>query len=372
MIGESFRNPSLREIVEGLLPYSKKIDRLPKRVSKKVLGTLHEEGLIVTGSQNEVEFTEQLTRLKYRVIVVPRKYYTPREEANRLIKSFYQASVVRLDSTRTLDALIRDEKRHRRLHIPQSYRAHRKLTKELAERLKLWPYDVLKKGIELWPETSNPPIGYAWYGTDGSLRGVSWIRLVEGAEFWAAIKKDLMAVKKQSKFYGRNLRAIIESRRKGEGLKYHKLSWSNLPIFRYPNDPRQYSIWLDLMATCNCPDKDFISNLHDKRARNPYIFCAHEIGGYYCAIGWLREDRKDKRQFTINPFAVPLPEIVGLADKLRHQAYIVTPNRKRRPLNKTEMSKAIGSHIKQNRERYDEMFYHWGRRQPERYLIKGV
>ncbi len=357
MLDSSFQNPNFRQIVERVM--FNKGTMIPSKLTKSYIKKLFDKEIIVNGRLDISKLLEQIENVKNNIILIPEQYKTIKEESDYILKNLIDT--IHLDSSKILEDIVNEEESKGR--IINSFREHKKLTYLLAQELKLWPYTLLKKGLEKTTFGSRP-LGYCWYGLDGYLRVISWIREVEGAELYIAKNKlnHKLELATKGKFYGKNARLRITSRSKKD--KEYEFDLTDLPIFK-SKDLRQYSSWLEFKGYCNCPDKGYRSRQHEKRARDYFIFCAHEVAGFYEAMHIF--GKRKGFQFRINPFGIPTKRGINFVDNLRWNCAI-KDNDKIKPLNKTEMDRLIGDFILYTD--YDNVFYHWGKKKPENYIIK--
>lgn len=355
---------TFRELIASVIPRSAKIAEMPMRVSDKTIDALCEEGIVVKG-KTDVLFSQLRTvaLTKGQILQLPEEYVMPREEVNYIIKGMRGMSVINLNSSFIVEAVV-EQLAQNKSKLPESYRKadYKRMTAEVAELIKLYPYYMIKEGVEQLKGADVAPIAYAWYGSDAELRAVTWTRLIEGAELFAAsLRKEHEIGFPDKKFYGRNIRVCVESLGKDEEGS-HTFTLTGLPIFT-EYDSRQHHQWRDLKGSCNCTDKSFTSELHDKRARKTNIYCKHEIGAFFAAMRYLSTLKRQYpnehkgHHFRVNPFGIPTERLAKLAEVLRTKTFI----EKRMP-NKTEISRVMGRYAVENG--YDNAFYHWGRLDP--------
>lgn len=397
MLNNRFEEPKHRKKIQRTLPDSVEI---PGRITNSFLAELLYQDFLVLGGYDskdlsslvnsysddtsrliriiserlvpeESKLVEDIEKLKpNQMIQIPPQYRIPKAELNQIIKGI-DTDFIKLHSTKIVREVLRDYANQGNVvALGRLMNKNFRLSDSVIETLKIWPYTLLKKGIEML-ENGVAPIGYAWYGNDKRMRAVLWDRLISGMRKYIAYKKGLYNIELLGeKVYGKNAGARVESLSK-EIKEAHEFPLTHLPIF-YKDDPRQYSFGFKLVGQDVCRDKQFTSFLHDKFNWDPIIFCSHEIAAFFKSMEVVSKEGADY-QFRINPFAIALERTVGFVDKLLDQGYIIDKDGKKRDLNDVEISRLVGMYIKEYKKEYDDLFYHWGKPvNPEEYVLKGL
>ena len=339
----TFRKPSAREVLldAGV--------ELAERINERAILRLINSGTMIPAGQSyedAVKAVEGLSFNETRFVLFPSRFRVTKEKSDYGIKSL--DDLVKIDSQAVLRAVSGEET------VPHE------LTKEFAERHRIWPYTLIKQAMKT-SDLENPPIGYYWVGNDNRVRATTWIRGATAAEMIVMQKTgDFYGEVLDKKPYGRNLRVKVESRTE-EG-KYFEFTLSRLPMHKR-GDLRQFSDWINLSHNSADPDASYRGEEHEKR-KNPVVFwSASTIFSFYEAMAFVSK-HPGWKQFRINPFSIPTnEEMADYIDNLRLRSLILDENDGKlnlEVLNKTEIDKMSGART--ILRGYDNCWHHWGKK----------
>lgn len=335
----TFRKPTPREIL-----LMQRIE-CPERITDRFILKLVNDGVFIPVGDSyrpAVRTVEDLQEKEGTFALFINRFRVSRKEADFGIKSL--DDLAKIDSQKVL-----------RRFEGWNY----ELTKELAEKNKIWPYTLIKTAM-IFETPEKPPVGFYWIGTDKRVRATTWIRAVAGAEMQIMKQRgDFSGDVIDKKPYGRNLRVRVNSRTE-EGKDY-EFTLMRLPMHRI-GDKRQYSDWINMSHNSSDPDASYRGGEHDKRALPIYVWSASTIFSFYDAMKFVRK-HPEWKQFRINPFPIPTDrEMVNFIDALRLRSFILDENGGLHlsVLNKTEIDKMIGART--ILRGYDRCWHHWGRK----------
>jgi len=278
-----------------------------------------------------------------RFVLFSSKFRVPKEEANYGIKSL--EDLVKIDSQQVLRTIDRN--------------APQRLTKEFAEKHRIWPYTLIRKAMQQ-QDVEDPKIGFYWNGLDNHARAVTWMKATAGAEMHVMRREgDFEGGVLDKTPYGRNLRVRVNSRTEKE--VFYKFTLSRLPMHKR-GDPRQFSDWINIGHNSSDPDASYRGSEHEQRTNPVIVWSAPSVFAFYEAMTFVAE-RPWQKQFRINPFPFPIDKkCVDYIDNLRLQSFIFheTENGvKLEVLNKHEMDRQIGART--SLRGYSNCWRHWGK-----------
>lgn len=345
---------------------------------------------------NSLLLIEQIRRMSTEQLLVLPENYRLNSAAARTVVAYDPRSLVKLD-TQPVYHRILGERAPPRL-----------LSKEQREKLHWNPEAVIAAAFNILHEQrealrERPFSSYSWYGQDHHRRVVSLFRAIQGAELrafqdFAAYKmiipllqtevrsgrdhktrqllsiaakehkrrqlrryteylqrhnlesevqrldvsfKDLIELASCPFAYGTGYHLFVPSRSRPE--QRHRVKLTSVPRV-VPGDPRAYSAVWDLHGESTSEDKSFFS---DRRQAKPWqgqheeFFSAHEIAAYHSLRTIYRHHR---RRVPTNPFVLPTPEMIKLAQRLRYGTILIefgSPRPSLRTLNHTEIENML-------------------------------
>jgi hypothetical protein len=331
------------EIIRQVLPEA------PKRITNKLILDLWNKKLVELVEDSFEEAAEKISNGK-KVVVLGQKFRIEKEDSDFILKSLWDR-FLKIDSVPNLRRIIEAEEKR----TGEKIELQPRLSNELSEKLRLWPYTLIKEAVNN-SNKEDPPLGFYWVGPDSGARAISWIRSID-----AAILKYLSDKQENikigiGKFYGRNVRVEI----KHENEKY-TVDLTSLSL-HYEKDIKQYSTWLKFLIFCNCKDMSYRSRQHDKWVQNIDLFCKHGGAGFFKAIEKSRKEYKIEKgkMIRINPFPLPNESMLNFLDNAANKTLILDSDNYLRIPNKTELDQLIGAETV--RKSYDNGWFHWQKR----------
>lgn len=353
---ESSGTLGAREIIKRVVPYSKRFNEVPKKITDDTLAILIDEGLASTASPDPHVATRQAREAGKRVVILPLEHRIPREKGDRIVKDVNPKNYLYLDSAPVIRDALRLSKdfaklAKKRWGLPDGLSIDKvtRLTDQISEMSGMYPYFQIKAAVK--NREGKPPLGFYWVARDGRPRVVTWMRSIKGNELFADYNAKRFSVELDKKFYGDTIKVTVQSQSKPR--KEYDIWLTYLPIFS-SNDREQHSYWRKLESSDRSPDAGYRGKAHKKRGVKSVLFTAYAICGYGAAAVRLRNNHESGfgREIQVNPFPIPTDNGKDLVRILREQTIIG-----KRGLNMTEMDRLIGADTMN--VGYDTNFANW-------------
>lgn len=351
-----------REMVEKVIPYSKRIERIPKRVTKELLAILAEEGLTVAASPNPYDAAKQIREAGNRIVILPLEHRITQEEGNRIVKAVNPQNYLYLDSARTIEAALELSKDYatksgKKWSLPGGLKPGdiSRLTDTVCEMSGMHPYFLIKADLDERGEDKNPAIGFYWiggFGSDIRPRVVTWMRAINGHDFFREYREGRFPMKLDKAFYGgNNMKFTVPS--DSDKKRVYNFWLTHLPIFT-KDDRRKHSYWRKLETSDNNPDAGYKGLAQRNREPSSLFFTSYAISGYDAAADRLRKSHElgNGMEIQISPFPMLTKNGEELVRLLGEQTLIGN-----KPLSMTEKEPLIGADTKNNG--YGHNFFHW-------------
>lgn len=353
---------TLHEIVTKAIEKNKVDIRIPSKITRNFLKKeLVSIGILDYERRNDTneQLLNRLDSLENRIFVFRKKHRIPGGDANVLRKNIGVGAYQKIDNVEAINFLIEEFNRKQNYRIPE-FKGW-KLTDDLAKTLRITPHELIKHSHF---DINNPKIGIYWVGKDNHFRVMDWMSAIHGAR----------------KFY---FKEVVETQRKhyAHGVKYivkspehdYIVTLSSMPITKL-NDNRQYSLWLNARAKCECDYASFMAEQHEKQANPLDVSCKHANAALlqevyivnYRDIEQQRAELRSKGRghgnilYNEQVYRIMLPllakkKCMDIVRKLQNQTLIAREDTVPQPLNDIELNTFIGAYIA--RDHFNNLFF---------------